>query len=122
MELSLEEVKEQIIADAANAIERAVITFEEVKKFTIQDLDSIGALIEEAKENLNSESIQDMHRIVTETMRSFYHLDLSICELFTLDSVINKGKILRLYSAYEMLMDYDEKIQEQLEDGYAEEV
>ena len=122
MGLNAEEIKAQIIADAEGAIERAAITFKEVKKFTLQDLESIGALIEESKKNLNTESIKDMHRIVTETMRSLYHMDMAICELFTLDAVINQDKVLRLYSAFEMLIDYDVKYQEQLENDYDEEV
>ena len=114
MELSMEEVKEAILRDKDLTIDSAVKVFEKVEEFLTEDMNSVRALIEEAKTDLNAESVKDMHKIVFETLKAFYHLDMMVCELFTLTGVIDNDKVIRLYSGFESLMDYDEDYQNQI--------
>jgi len=114
MELSMKEVKEAILRDKDLTIDSAVKVFEKVEEFLTEDMNSVRALIEEAKTDLNAESVKDMHKIVFETLKAFYHLDMMVCELFTLTGVIDNDKVIRLYSGFESLMDYDEDYQNQI--------
>jgi hypothetical protein len=110
-----QEIKELIIKDKELTIKSAVDVFAKVEEFLTEDMNSIRALINEAKTDLNTESVKDMHKIVFETMKAFYHLDIMVCELFTLSELEANDKIIRLYSAYESLMDYDDDYQKTLE-------
>lgn len=120
--MELEDAKKLILDEADATVENAVVTFKEVRKFLTQDFESLAALFEEAKTDLNTESLKDMNRILYESMKLLYDLDMSVCEMFTLNQVIDTDRVVRLFSAFEVLLEYDVKVQESLMEGDYEEV
>jgi len=112
------ELKEGIINRKDELLAEGILAFKDIQPTLKEDLRSLEVLFDDIKEELNLETIKDIHRITFDMMQGLYHIDNIVSSFFTTRHLEETGKVGRLYSAFENLLDYDEEFQSDMEGNY----
>ena len=72
---------------------------------------NIVEIFKEYAETNNSKLIEELHNNVLRLFLDTYELDELVSQMFTVDKLEKENRIVRLFSAYEALVEYDEQAQ-----------